>query len=95
MHPVGIGDRLRQPVLQQRAVRQAGQRIMVGQMLQLQLDLLAARDVLDHGAEIFRIAVFVAHQRVGQIDPDVVTVLVQIALFARFLVDFARQHAPS
>jgi hypothetical protein len=66
--------RTSQRVLEAAAVDQAGQRVVVGHVLQAFLVALALGDVLELGEQVQGAAVAVAHQRHVDVDPQDVPV---------------------
>ena len=60
--PARAHDRARQPLRQQRAVGQAGQRVVVGQVAQFLLGALLVGDVAEHGDVMAALAAGVQHR---------------------------------
>ena len=85
-------DRVREPVSEQHAVREARQRVVQSQLGQPLVDLLLLADVLDLRDEVERRACLVAHQRNAQERPDVVAVGVPVALLDRIRLALAGEQ---
>ena len=75
-----MAERLPQPVVEQLPIRQTCQAVVMRQMQQVLLQLLALGDAFDQIDKIVRLAPCIAHQRRRYCDPDRRAVLVQIAL---------------
>ncbi|MNG93821.1 hypothetical protein D3C79_528030 [compost metagenome] len=77
-----------QAVLEQRAVGQAGERVMVGLVVELGLGVLEAGDVGEHGDEVGDLAFSVAHGADGQpagVQLTVLALVVDLALPVAFV----------
>ncbi|KQW97190.1 hypothetical protein ASC94_10405 [Massilia sp. Root418] len=76
---LGRVQRLLQPVPQQVAVGQAGQRIVVDFVLEQRSALLQGRDIVDDADKVADLVLVVAHRRHRQVVPEQFAVLAQVA----------------
>jgi hypothetical protein len=79
-------------LLEAAAVEEAGQRIVVDQVLEALLEAAAVRDVLDLAEDVARPAVGIAHERRVHGDPHRVALGVQVALLGAVAVDPPRDQ---
>jgi hypothetical protein len=82
-------------LVQAGAIEQAGQRIVVGHVLQLGLVALAIADVLDMGDDVQRLAALVTDQAGADGGLDHPTAGVDVALLTQVTLDRAVDQAPS
>ena len=87
-------QRVRQARVQQQAVGQVGQRVVVGQVLHLRFGVCDARDVGEHAHEVDDLAALVAHRADGQparVDFTALAAVPDLALPTAELGDVAPQ----
>ena len=80
VEPAGAGDGVLELLLEAGTVRQARELVVVRQVRDLSLGLLALRDVLDHRDRVLRLAVGAALKRRGDVTPHQLPVLAEEAL---------------
>jgi hypothetical protein len=78
---VGAGERLGQPLGEERAVRQAGERVVQRLVAQPLLQLVPVGDVFDHRHRVPRLPALVAQQRDRHVGPDDGAVLAVVGTF--------------